>query len=110
MYMSVNPSQAPHSSTPVNPGYQQLTARVSGRVQGVGYRYFVRTAAKRLGIKGWVCNERDGTVCVRAEGNPVDLKQLLRALYTGPSLASVQHVNYEWSEPSGRYTDFTIRS
>lgn len=88
---------------------QQLEALVMGRVQGVGFRYFVRTAAKRLGVTGWVCNTRDGSVRVVAEGSNKCLKQLLEALEHGPSLACVNDVRCRWDKPSGQYSDFSIR-
>jgi len=88
---------------------QQLEALVLGRVQGVGFRYFVRTAAKRLGVTGWVCNTRDGSVRVVAEGSPKCLKQLLEALEHGPSLAAVDDVRCRWDKPTGAYSDFSIR-
>lgn len=88
---------------------QQLEALVIGRVQGVGFRYFVRTAAKRLGITGWVCNARDGSVRVVAEGSSKCLNQLLEALEHGPSLAAVDDVHCRWDKPSGAYSEFSIR-
>ena len=59
---------------------QKLVAEVLGRVQGVGYRYFVRTAATRLGVTGWVMNAKDGSVRVEAEGSALHLNQLVEAL------------------------------
>lgn len=88
---------------------QQLEALVMGRVQGVGFRYFVRTAARRLGVTGWVCNTRDGSVRVVAEGSSRCLKELLEALEHGPSLATVDGVRCRWDKPSGAYSDFSIR-
>lgn len=88
---------------------QQLEALVFGRVQGVGFRYFVRTAAKRLGVTGWVCNTRDGSVRVVAEGPSRCLRQLLEALEHGPSLACVDDVRCRWDKPSGAFSDFSIR-
>ena len=49
---------------------------VSGRVQGVGFRYFVVQAAEPLGITGYVRNLRDGTVEIVAEGTPMDVRAL----------------------------------
>lgn len=89
---------------------RRLVAEVMGRVQGVGFRYFVRTAATRLGITGWVRNDRDGSVLVEAEGPAIRLDQLLEALSHGPSLASVDDVKYNWHTPTGDYSDFTIRT
>ena len=90
--------------------HMQLVAYVSGRVHGVGFRYFVRTAAKRLGVTGWVRNERNGTLCVVAEGPTNRLHHLVRALRTGPSLSSVDGVQCEWQEPTGTFNEFSIRS
>jgi acylphosphatase len=88
---------------------QQLEALIMGRVQGVGFRYFVRTAARRLGVTGWVCNTRDGCVRVVAEGSSKCLKQLVEALEHGPSLAGVEGVRCRWDKPSGAFSDFSIR-
>ena len=66
--------------------------RISGRVQGVGFRYATRRAAAELGIAGTVRNEEDGTVHVHAEG-PVDkLEEFVRWCSRGPSLARVDGV------------------
>lgn len=85
-------------------------AEVLGRVQGVGFRYFVRTAAMRLGVTGWVRNDKAGSVLVEAEGPTIRLNHLLEALQHGPSLASVDDVKYDWHAPTGSYSDFTIRT
>lgn len=87
----------------------QIIARVRGRVQNVGFRYYVRTAACRLGLKGWVRNDPDGSVCVVAEGDPSKLRHLINALYTGPSLASVKSVELKWNEQPDDFEDFDIR-
>ena len=89
---------------------RRLIAEVLGRVQGVGYRYFVRTAATRLGVTGWVRNDKGGSVLVEAEGPALKLNQLLEALRHGPSLASVHDVKCDWQTPSYGYSDFTIRT
>lgn len=87
----------------------QIIARVRGRVQNVGFRYYVRTAAIRLGLKGWVRNDPDGSVCVVAEGDPNKLRHLINALYTGPSLASVKSVELKWNEHPDDFQEFDIR-
>lgn len=88
---------------------EHLEAVVTGRVQGVGFRYFVRTAANRLGVTGWVCNTRDGAVQVVAEGSRKCLDRLIEALRHGPSLAAVEDVRCLWGEPTHAFTDFSIR-
>lgn len=65
---------------------------VHGRVQGVGFRWFVRTAARSLGVRGSVRNLHDGTVEVIAAGPPEALASLERSLRTGPGGARVTHV------------------
>ena len=86
----------------------RLVVEVLGRVQGVGFRYFVRTAAMRLGVTGWVKNDKDGSVRVEAEGPSLRLNQLVEALQHGPSLAAVQDVRCHWQSATGDYSDFTI--
>jgi acylphosphatase len=88
----------------------RIVALVRGRVQGVGFRYYVRTAALRLQVKGWVRNEPDGSVRVVAQGPPAKLRHLINALYTGPSLASVKAVDLDWSEEMEDLRDFSIRA
>ena len=65
---------------------------VAGRVQGVGFRWFVRTEARRLGLAGWVRNRDDGTVEVRAHGIRTHLVALRGALMRGPESANVSDV------------------
>ncbi len=65
---------------------------VSGRVQGVGYRYWTTTRAKALGLVGWVRNRRDGRVEVLAFGETSDLDSLEQDLHGGPEAATVETV------------------
>ena len=69
-----------------------LHVRISGRVQGVGFRWFVREEARRLGLSGWVMNLPGGDVEVRAGGESASLQRLRRALEVGPTGADVQSV------------------
>ena len=69
-----------------------LHVRISGRVQGVGFRWFVREEARRLGLSGWVTNLPGGEVEVRAGGERGSLDRLRRALHVGPSGAQVERV------------------
>jgi acylphosphatase len=75
-----------------------LRATVSGRVQGVGFRFYVLDEARSLGLAGTVQNRPDGTVHVVAHGNRPDLERLLSALRRGPLGARVERVSAEWSE------------
>ena len=63
-----------------------------GRVQGVGYRYFVQHTAARLGIRGWVRNLDDGSVEVYAIGSKADHDELSARLQQGPGMADVHGV------------------
>lgn len=65
---------------------------VGGRVQGVGFRWFVREAARRHGVKGWVRNREDGSVEVAAEGDPSTLEQFLGEVERGPRGARVEYL------------------
>jgi acylphosphatase len=65
---------------------------VEGRVQGVGFRMFVEQAAASLGLKGYVCNRRDGTVEVYAAGEDDVLDELRAELEKGPPAARVTRV------------------
>lgn len=65
---------------------------VTGQVQGVGFREFIRTIAQRLGIAGWVRNRDDGTVELAAAGNPSQIETLLAAVRRGPAGGNVRAV------------------
>jgi acylphosphatase len=65
---------------------------VTGRVQGVGFREFVRTIAQRLGIAGWVRNREDGAVELAASGRASQVETLLAAVRRGPAGGNVQEV------------------
>ena len=88
----------------------RLDAIVHGRVHGVGFRYFVIMRATALGLTGWVGNEPGGRVRCVAEGPRGDLEQLLELLHDGPASASVSRVDASWSQPTGQWSSFSIRS
>ena len=79
---------------------------VHGRVQGVGFRYFVTREARALGLAGTVRNRADGTVEVEAEGDPAALDQLAAAVRRGPSGARVERVEEGFSEGPPRHRGF----
>jgi acylphosphatase len=66
--------------------------QITGRVQGVGFRWFVRVAARRLQLAGWVMNRRDGTVEIAASGPQEKLDELRRQVKRGPDGALVEEV------------------
>ena len=67
--------------------------QVVGKVQGVGFRWFVREAARRAGLSGWVRNHDDGRVEIAASGPDAAIADLLSAARTGPPGARVDHVS-----------------
>lgn len=92
------------------PEAARLSATVRGRVQGVFFRSFVRNTARKLGLTGYVRNLPGGeTVEVQAEGERPQLDRLVEQLKVGPPGARVENVDAEWSDYSGRFTDFGVR-
>jgi len=73
--------------------------RVFGMVQGVGFRFFVRTCAGALGVDGWVRNLPDGTVEVHAEADEELLGEFRFDLSRGPRYARVERVEEQETEP-----------
>jgi acylphosphatase len=86
----------------------RLHAWVSGRVQGVGFRYFVMQNAQTLGLTGWVRNLHDGRVEVLAEGEHDALNGFLVQLRRGPVSAFVEDVQYDFSNARGDYPRFSV--
>lgn len=88
---------------------ERLTARITGRVQGVGFRWWVRTCADELALTGWVTNADDErSVEVLAEGEPPALDELERRLHLGPDGARVESVEARRHPASGTYDRFRI--
>ncbi len=86
-----------------------LHAVVRGRVQGVGFRDYIYTRARFLGLTGYVRNLPDGrSLEVVAEGPRSDLEQLLDYLRDGPRLARVDAVDTERGEATGSYRGFGV--
>ena len=81
---------------------------LTGRVQGVGFRWFARDAATREGVTGWVRNLPDGRVEAFVEGDGEAVTRVERALRRGPPGARIETVNVEDEEPGGAYADFGI--
>jgi acylphosphatase len=80
---------------------------VAGRVQGVGFRWFVERVANELGVTGWTRNLGDGRVEVYAAGTAEKLNELIGYLWTGPRGAQVRGVE-ELEAPLEEYSDFRI--
>lgn len=88
----------------------RLHARVIGRVQGVGFRYFVMNAAVELGLTGWVRNRKDGSVEVVAEGDVERLESLVGVLQRGPRSSAVREVKTRLQPARGEFGSFHVRS
>ena len=87
---------------------RRLEAKIHGRVQGVGFRYFTQREAQKLGLSGWVRNLRSGEVEVPAEGGEDDLKSFLEALRKGPPMSWVERVDVDWKDPKGERGSFEV--
>jgi acylphosphatase len=74
---------------------------VRGRVQGVGYRWFVRELGESLGLTGWVRNREDGTVESEAEGEAAALEEFVRRLRDGNPAARVDAIESQTAAPQG---------
>lgn len=81
---------------------------ISGRVQGVGFRFFAEAAGIRAGLDGWVRNLPDGTVEIFAQGDESGLQSFERQIRQGPSGARVSAVDVSEAPTSGA-TGFDIR-
>ena len=81
---------------------------ISGRVQGVGFRWFTQTTAARENLHGWVRNLSDGRVEAAAEGDAEAIERFEAALRHGPPGARVEHLEIEHTVPGGRDTGFTV--
>jgi len=90
--------------------HARIDATVVGRVQGVGFRWYVLDAARDLGLRGWVANASDGSVQCVAEGPREDVESLLVALGRGPAGARVDRVIPRWGRAAGGLGRFEIRS
>ncbi len=82
---------------------------VAGRVQGVGFRFFVEDAAQREGVSGYVRNLSDGRVEALVEGDAEAVARVERALWSGPPGSRVEDVAADAVAPSGRASGFRIR-
>jgi acylphosphatase len=88
---------------------QRMRARISGRVQGVGFRWWVVRQADFLGLTGWVMNDPDErSVELLAEGDPIALDTLERLLHSGPPGAWVDAVDTAREAASGEFSRFSI--
>jgi len=82
---------------------------ISGRVQGVFFRYETKRMAMRYGVSGWVRNLPDGRVEAVFEGEKSDVEEMIKFCHRGPPGAIVRDVEVIWEKPTGEFKGFQIR-
>ncbi|WP_210364130.1 acylphosphatase [Bacillus sp. REN3] len=87
----------------------QLKIVVSGKVQGVGYRYYAQMKAIQFGITGWVRNLEDGGVEILASGLRESLDQFIDEIRRGNPFSTVDHVEVTEQENTETYKSFAIK-
>jgi acylphosphatase len=90
-------------------GIGKVHVWITGRVQGVFFRYRTHEEALKLGLNGWVRNLPDGRVEAVFQGDEPSLKEMLRWCHWGPSTAFVKNVETTWEDPDPEIRDFKIR-
>jgi acylphosphatase len=88
---------------------KRLHAKIEGRVQGVGFRYFVQRKAVEFQLVGWVKNMWDRSVELVAEGDEGSLDNLLAAIHRGPTGSNVTNVEFSWKEYKGEFETFKVK-
>ncbi|MGJ3189583.1 acylphosphatase [Paenarthrobacter nitroguajacolicus] len=86
----------------------RLTARITGVVQGVGFRYWTARRAEELVLRGTVRNNHDGSVQLIAEGSAADVDSLVKWLHSTRAPGRVEKVEFEVSDGTGEFDDFQI--
>ena len=87
---------------------KQIHIVISGRVQGVGFRYFALHKAEQLSITGWVKNTSDGKVEIEALGEPQNLNTFIDWMKIGPTRAIIRTFSVSDISPERPFTKFTI--
>ncbi len=89
---------------------KQYEVTISGRVQGVGFRYFTKNQAKALNLVGWVRNTLDGSVLATVQGTKQAIDTFADHMWIGPPLSEVKSVTKVEMQLVEKYTDFEIRN
>jgi acylphosphatase len=82
--------------------------RVHGKVQGVGFRFYATRVARRLGLTGWIRNQRDGTVDAAVEGESEKIDEWIEEIREGPRYAEVTSIEQETRPAQGKFTEFDV--
>lgn len=86
---------------------KQAHVYISGFVQGVGFRAYVRSKSRKIGVFGWVRNLSDGRVEVVLQGEKEKIDKVLFYCNRGPFFANVTNIVVDWEEVSERFSEFT---
>lgn len=89
---------------------KQAHVYISGFVQGVGFRAYVRSKARKIGITGWVRNLSDDRVEVVMQGDREKIEQLIQLCKRGPFFANVSDIVIDWEEQTVEFSEFTKNS
>lgn len=81
---------------------------ISGFVQGVGFRHFVRSKASELELTGWIRNLPDNRVEVVFQGNKSAIEEIIKDCKKGPFLSEVDNVDFQWEDGEDKFTSFDI--
>jgi acylphosphatase len=87
---------------------EQVKVVICGRVQGVGFRWWVQKQAQSLKLSGWIKNLDDGRVEVLAQGNKGNLDILLKSLKNGPRFSKVNKIDISWEKEKNEFEGFEI--
>jgi acylphosphatase len=96
----------------MNTDHEKVRAHIilSGRVQGVAFRYYAREVASRLGVKGWIKNLVSGEVEIVLEGKRKEVEKMIEWCREGPPLAMVESIEINWLPYSGEFNQFQIKT
>ena len=86
-----------------------VNIKITGKVQGVGFRYFVLRQAQELDINGWVSNKPNGDVEALAQGDKEDLDQFIAKVKQGSAFSRVEDVSLNWLNEAEQYFGFEIK-
>ena len=88
---------------------QQYEIKITGRVQGVGFRYYTQQKAREFGLKGWVKNTVDGGVLVMVSGDETDIETFIDYLRIGPTLSRVRKITLVKIEYLQEFDNFSVK-
>ena len=88
---------------------EQRHLRIHGKVQGVGYRFYATRVARRMGLKGWIQNNRDGSVEALVVGEKQAIDDWVEEIREGPRYSEVTKIDSESREFTGKLPDFDVK-